>query len=133
MHKFCQRALLALSVNIVIVLLAGAMQFMFTSSARATAGDLFVTDSVTNSIVAYSTDGTMRTFASGLDDPQGLTFDAIGYLYVADAVLVEWQDSYGCSSTWQVFQRRGKRAKSNFLQFKLIHYPIPLDHLGVEV
>src|SRR5471030_2016145 len=84
MHKFCQRALLALSVNIVIVLLAGAMQFMFTSSARATAGDLFVTDSVTNSIVAYSTDGTMRTFASGLDNPQGLTFDAIGYLYVAD-------------------------------------------------
>ena len=84
MHESYPRALLALSINLVIVFLTGTAQLMFTSSARAAAGDLFASESVTNSILAYSPDGTVRTFATGLDNPQGLTFDMIGNLYAAD-------------------------------------------------
>ncbi len=52
--------------------------------ALAAAGDLFVTDLETNSVVVYSPDGSERTFATGLDSPQGIVFDSLGNLYVAD-------------------------------------------------
>jgi hypothetical protein len=84
MHKSYRRALLALSINLVIVFFTGTTQLIFTSSVHGAAGDLFVSDSVTNSILAYAPDGTVRTFATGLDNPQGLTFDTLGNLYAAD-------------------------------------------------
>src|SRR5437868_4775376 len=84
MAKSYQRVTIALFPQLILVIVAITMQFVFTSQARAEAGDLFASDSITNSIIAYSPDGTMRTFASGLDNPQGLTFDTVGNLYVAD-------------------------------------------------
>ncbi|HEY3663744.1 MAG TPA: hypothetical protein VGL24_11370 [Chthoniobacterales bacterium] len=50
----------------------------------AAPGDLYVSDLASNSIVVYKPDGTPSTFASGLDSPQGLTFDQLGNLFVVD-------------------------------------------------
>ena len=63
---------------------ASSVFFSSTPNARAGAGDLFATDPTANTIRVYGLDGTSRIFASGLDSPQGLTFDGAGNLYVAD-------------------------------------------------
>jgi hypothetical protein len=71
-------------------MLALAIAGLFNpSSAFAAAGDLYVTDSATGSVIRYEPDGTPNTFASGLVDPQGITFDegnatTASYFYVAD-------------------------------------------------
>ncbi len=54
------------------------------SSAVAAAGDLYVTDLATNSVIIYNHDGTASTFATGFSSPQGLAFDTNKNLYVAD-------------------------------------------------
>ncbi len=57
----------------------------FVPRAGAAAGDLFVTDLASSSVIVYSPDGTQRTFAGDLDTPEGIVFDSLGNLYVADA------------------------------------------------
>lgn len=76
-YQRAKRALLGL-------LLASAATAAFTSKTFAAAGDLFVSDLATNSILVYHPDGTKFTFASGLNLPFGLGFDAFGNLYEAD-------------------------------------------------
>lgn len=66
------------------LLLATAATAGFTSKTFAAAGDLFVSDLATNSILVYHPDGTKFTFASGLNRPFGLGFDGSGNLYEAD-------------------------------------------------
>src|SRR5271156_2715820 len=48
------------------------------------AGDLFVSDDLSNSIYEYAPDGMRSTFVSGLNRPGGLAFDRAGNLFVAD-------------------------------------------------
>lgn len=54
-------------------------------STLAAPGDLYVSDILANTIVAFSPDGTQRSdFATGLSRPLGLAFDSFGNLYEAD-------------------------------------------------
>jgi hypothetical protein len=79
-----QRVMFAFSLKALFVLIVSAIALTLTSNAFAAAGDLFVSDLATNSILVYSPDGTKSTFASGLNRPQGLGFDQYGNLYAAD-------------------------------------------------
>src|SRR6266852_1134640 len=79
-----RRSKLDLRAKLLIVLLATAALSTFTSNAFAAAGDLFVSDLATNSILVYHPDGTKFTFATGLNSPEGLAFDQFGNLYEAD-------------------------------------------------
>ena len=74
----------ACSCTLIVGSLALAILAGFSPLALGAAGDLFVTDLATNSIVVYSPDGSQRTFATGLDAPQGIVFDSLGNLFVAD-------------------------------------------------
>lgn len=61
---------------------AGAM-LLFASSAFGQ--NLFVSDDANQSIVEITPGGVKSTFASGLNDPQGLAFNSAGDLFVADS------------------------------------------------
>ncbi|MBA3832094.1 MAG: hypothetical protein H0X34_09410 [Chthoniobacterales bacterium] len=65
-------------------LCVAALTCAFTSRAFAAAGDLYVSDLATNSILVYKPNGTSRVLASGFDQPQGLAYDQEKNLYVAD-------------------------------------------------
>ncbi len=80
MFQKYRRALLAL-INVAAI---SATQLLTPSTAHAGAGDLFASDPTANTIRIYALDGTSRIFASGLNSPQGLTFDSFGNLFVAD-------------------------------------------------
>ncbi len=75
---------LAFSSAKVVLCCVAAVTCAFTSRAFATAGDLYVSDLATNSILVYKPNGTSRVLASGFDQPQGLAFDQEKNLYVAD-------------------------------------------------
>jgi hypothetical protein len=70
--------------KICLGLIAATTTLTLAPKASANPGDLYVSDLATNSIVVYRPDGTSFTFASGLDSPQGLTFNPAGDLIVAD-------------------------------------------------
>jgi DNA-binding beta-propeller fold protein YncE len=61
--------------------------------------NLFVSDSHDNAIYEFTPGGLKTTFASGLDNPQGLAFDRAGNLYEADSL----------SSTVYKFKPNGAR------------------------
>ena len=65
-------------------LVAAACSCAFGSHAFAAAGDLYVSDLATNSILIYKPNGTRSVLASGFNKPQGLAFDQEKNLYVAD-------------------------------------------------
>ncbi len=48
-------------------------------------GNVYIADTLTNSIVKIDTDGNQTTFATGLNGPEDLAFDATGNLFVADS------------------------------------------------
>jgi len=60
-----------------------AAALLFTA-ATAASQNLFVSCYGNNSIVEVAPDGTVSTFASGLDVPAGLAFDGAGDLFEAD-------------------------------------------------
>jgi hypothetical protein len=64
--------------------LALAIAFTFVAQSFAAPGDLYVSDLASNSVVVYKPDGTSSTFVTGLNSPQGMTFDELGNLYLAD-------------------------------------------------
>ena len=69
-------------------------------TANADPGDIFVSD--TNVIYKFTPNGAQNTFATGLNDPIGLAFDAAGNLFEADyttGVIYEF-DPNGTRSTF---------------------------------
>src|ERR1700739_1298713 len=50
----------------------------------AAPGDLYVSDLSSGNIYKFTPGGTQSTFASGLDQPDGVAFDSAGNLFVAD-------------------------------------------------
>src|SRR5436190_2110234 len=54
-------------------------------SLLAAAGDLYVSDSGSGTIFKFTPTGSKSTFASGLNTPHGLAFDANGNLFVGDS------------------------------------------------
>ncbi len=65
--------------------LALTAQFTFIPHSSAAPGDLYVTDLANGSVMIYKPNGTVSTFATGLTNPQGITFDQAKNLYVVDA------------------------------------------------
>jgi sugar lactone lactonase YvrE len=57
---------------------------LFPVSAHAAAGDLFEADEGSGTIFKFTSGGTKTVFASGLNGPAGLAFDASGNLFVAE-------------------------------------------------
>jgi hypothetical protein len=56
---------------------------LVTTPARATPGDLYVTNSGNNTIEKFTPGGVGSVFATGLGSPTGLAFDSAGNLFVA--------------------------------------------------
>ena len=73
-----------LAIKVSVRLLAVASLLTLASSATAEPGDLYATDTVAGSIVVFAMDGSATTFASGLVDPQGITTDQGGNVYVCE-------------------------------------------------
>ena len=84
MFKLNLAAIRALAIKVSFSALAVAGVIAFASSATAEPKDLFATDAVAGSIVAFGTDGSATTFASGLTDPQGIALDQDGNVYVSE-------------------------------------------------
>ena len=80
-----KRAAYALISKLSLALFAGAALTISSSLFATNAGDLFVTDLATGSVIVYSPDGTGTTFDTGFTSPQGVVFDNSNQLYVADA------------------------------------------------
>jgi sugar lactone lactonase YvrE len=55
------------------------------SCSSASAQNLFVSDGTGGNIYEFTPNAVRSTFASGLNDPQGLAFDSAGNLFVADS------------------------------------------------
>ena len=85
MFPINKRAAYALFSKLSLALIAGAALTISSSSFATNAGDLFVTDLATGSVIVYSPDGTGTTFDTGLTSPQGIALDNTNHLYVADA------------------------------------------------
>jgi hypothetical protein len=78
------RAMFFLRAQLVVTCVA-TVTCLLALKASANPGDLYVSDLATNSILVFAPDGTQRTFATGLNSPQGIAFDHAKNLYVADA------------------------------------------------
>src|SRR4029450_4524657 len=68
-----------------LALIVGAALTMSSSLFATNAGDLFVTDLATGSVIVYDSTGAGTTFDTGLTSPQGIAFDNSHNLYVVDA------------------------------------------------
>jgi tripartite motif-containing protein 71 len=78
-QSFCQSCpAKALSLGFV------TLSCFFFVNARARADIVYVSDSASNTIMEFNSNGQASVFASGLDDPTGLAFDSNGNLYVAN-------------------------------------------------
>lgn len=53
-------------------------------TADSSAQNLFIAEWASDSIVEITSSGAQKTFASGLNDPQGLAFDSAGDLFVTE-------------------------------------------------
>jgi sugar lactone lactonase YvrE len=68
-----------------LFLLAGLLVLAASiQTARAAAGDLYVSEFGSGSVLKFDSAGNRTTFVSGLTGPFGLTFDRNGNLFVAD-------------------------------------------------
>src|SRR4051812_37839054 len=68
-----------------LAFLAGTLLVVVAcNTASATAGDLYVSEVDTGSVLKFDAAGNRTTFATGLMSPFGLTFDRNGNLFVAD-------------------------------------------------
>src|ERR1700750_3467394 len=66
------------------VVAAGVTWFIATEAWPAP-GDLYVTESGSNSVLKFTPTGSRNTFVSGLNGPSDLAFDSSGNLFVIDA------------------------------------------------
>ncbi|HEY1583871.1 MAG TPA: hypothetical protein VGF73_12310, partial [Chthoniobacterales bacterium] len=58
---------------------------LIAPSAFAIPGDLYVTDLAANSINVFAFDGSVTTFTTGLNQPQGIIVTPGGGVYVSDS------------------------------------------------
>ncbi len=89
-------------------LLGAASWFTLPSHLEAASGtgNLFLADYRGNFIYNFTPDGTRSTFASGLNGPNGLTFDSGGNFFVADS-LSNHIYKYASSGTRSTFASFG--------------------------